>query len=128
MSISQRDGVPLELTGWNMTGFPLTNYSRIEEYLKDPMIPESVHISKNGMLTQGPVIFRAAFDITDDEIYDTYLDVSGWGKVNKLKTLSELKMLTKLLWNVIGYSLHKWFPPWKILAISRATDNNVCSW
>jgi len=79
VTISQRSGVPLELTGWTMTGFPLTNYSHIESFLRDSNV-ESVFISKNGMLTEGPIVFHAEFEVITDEIYDTYLDVSGWGK------------------------------------------------
>lgn len=66
-----------------MTGFPLTNYDHIDSFIKDANV-ESVHISTNGMLTEGPIIFNAEFQVTADEIFDTYLDVSGWGKVRKL--------------------------------------------
>ncbi|KAJ6646250.1 Beta-galactosidase [Pseudolycoriella hygida] len=79
VTISQRSGVPLELLRWTMTGFPLTNYAHIGDFLKDKNT-ENVRISPNGMLTGGPVIFHAEFQVTADEIYDTYLDVSGWGK------------------------------------------------
>lgn len=70
-----------------MTGYPLTNYDHISDLLKDPT-RDTVHISKNGMFSEGPIIFHAEFDITNDEIYDTYLDMSGWAKVrlrNKFK-------------------------------------------
>lgn len=63
-----------------MTGYPLTNYDHIQNFLGDSNV-ESVHISKNGMFTEGPIIFHAEFEVTTEEIYDTYLDVSGWGKV-----------------------------------------------
>lgn len=66
-----------------MTGFPLTNYAHIDNFLKDSNV-ESVRISTNGMLSDGPIIFHAQFQVTADEIYDTYLDVSGWGKVREL--------------------------------------------
>ncbi len=80
MTISQRSGVPLELLRWTMTGFPLTNYAHIDNFIKDTNV-ENVHISTNGMFNEGPIIFHAEFQVTVDEIYDTYLDVSGWGKV-----------------------------------------------
>lgn len=63
-----------------MTGYPLTNSDHISDFLQDNT-PETVHISTNGMLSNGPIIFHAEFDITSEEIHDTYLDVSGWGKV-----------------------------------------------
>lgn len=63
-----------------MTGFPLTNANHISDFLKDST-PETVHITSNGLLLNGPVVFHAEFDIVTDEIHDTYLDVSGWGKV-----------------------------------------------
>lgn len=66
-----------------MTGFPLTNYDHIDSFIKDTNV-ESVYISTNGMLTEGPIIFHAEFQVTTDEIFDTYLDVSGWGKVTEL--------------------------------------------
>lgn len=65
-----------------MTGFPLTNCAHIDSFIKDANV-ENVYISKNGMLSEGPVIFQAEFQVTADEIFDTYLDVSGWGKVRE---------------------------------------------
>lgn len=62
-----------------MTGYPLTNYDHISDFLKNST-SEAVRIKTNGMLSNGPGIFHAEFEITNDTIYDTYLDVSGWGK------------------------------------------------
>lgn len=73
----------MELTDWIMTGLPLTNYDHIANFLKNSS-SETVYISPNGMLSKGPVIFHAEFDITNDELYDTYLDTSGWGKVREI--------------------------------------------
>lgn len=75
-----------------MTGFPLTNYAHIGDFLKDSNV-ESVHISTNGMLTEGPVIFHAEFQVTADEIFDTYLDVSGWGKVSKTNPIVTIGLI-----------------------------------
>lgn len=69
-----------------MTGFPLTTYEHIDNFIKDTAV-ESVRISTNGMFTEGPIIFHAEFQVTTEEIYDTYLDVSGWGKVMKLQSI-----------------------------------------
>lgn len=76
-----------------MTGYPLTNSSQISDFLKDSST-EGVYISANGMMSKGPVIFHAVFDITNDEIYDTYLDVSGWGKVRKTNSFQRLKTIS----------------------------------
>ncbi len=62
-----------------MHGYPLTNPDHISDFLQDTT-PESAHVSSNGMLSNGPILFHAEFDITASDIYDTYLDVSGWGK------------------------------------------------
>lgn len=63
-----------------MTGFPLTNSGHISDFVQDNT-RETVVTSTNGMLSNGPVVYHAEFDITTELIYDTYLDVSGWGKV-----------------------------------------------
>lgn len=68
-----------------MTGYPLTNSDHISDFVQSNT-HETVHISTNGMLSNGPVIFHAEFEITNSEVYDTYLDVSGWGKV-RIKTI-----------------------------------------
>ncbi|XP_037024449.1 beta-galactosidase-1-like protein [Bradysia coprophila] len=79
VTISQRSGVPLHLSGWTMTGFPLSNYTHIDSFIKDANV-ENVRISTNGMFAEGPILFHAKFQVTTDEIYDTFLDVTGWGK------------------------------------------------
>lgn len=71
-----------------MTGYPLTNSDHISDFLQSNT-HETTHISTNGMLSNGPVIFHAEFEITNDEIYDTYLDVSGWGKVRTITTKTQ---------------------------------------
>lgn len=64
-----------------MTGFPLTNYDLIRNFIRSNT--DDVSMSKSGMLREGPVIFHGKFELKATKIYDTYLDVSGWGKVTK---------------------------------------------
>ncbi|XP_021705369.1 beta-galactosidase [Aedes aegypti] len=61
-----------ELLNWSMTGFPLENYSQLENYIDQFSGLEE---------TTGSVkIFHGEFNITTDNIYDTYFDPRGWGK------------------------------------------------
>lgn len=70
------------LDNWNHTGFSFENESKLNELLsqseQDPDVSEN---RNNQILYKGPVIFVAEFDINHDEIRDTYIDSSGWGKV-----------------------------------------------
>lgn len=76
----QTYGDDVELSDWTMTGFELENVDNLNNLLYD-VGTEVVTINKNGVLNEGPVLFNAKFDITAAELYDTYLDPTGWGKV-----------------------------------------------
>lgn len=79
VSIQKFNGLTTELNQWTMTGYPLTKFNDIEDFIINAN--EVVSISKNGILLEGPTVFSANFDIDIDPILDTYLDVTGWGKV-----------------------------------------------
>lgn len=76
----QTYGDDVELFDWSMTGFELENVDKLNNLIYD-IGTDTITINKNGVLNEGPVIFYAEFDITAADIYDTYLDPTGWGKV-----------------------------------------------
>lgn len=73
-------GLTTELSQWTITGYPLTKFSDIEEFMSN-VGNEEIATSKHGVLLEGPAVFSANFDIDIDPILDTYLDLTGWGKV-----------------------------------------------
>lgn len=75
------------LQNWTLTGFPLEDVDRIEdlvnEHFGNDVNDNSGRISgfSSDILNEGPMIFHTTFDIDADEIYDTYVNPTGWGKV-----------------------------------------------
>lgn len=75
------------LQNWTLTGFPLDDGNQIEdlisEYIGNDVNDNSGRISSfsSDILQSGPIIFHTTFDIDADEIYDTYVNPVGWGKV-----------------------------------------------
>lgn len=67
----------IELFNWTMTGFPFEEYSKIEEIIEEN---ETVRYNKN-FLKAGPMLFHGEFNISEEHIWDTYLNPAGWGKV-----------------------------------------------
>lgn len=64
-----------ELLNWTMTGFPLDDYSLLSNYLNQFSGYDSEQARQASVR-----IFRGHFTIPNEEIHDTYLDPSGWGK------------------------------------------------
>lgn len=60
-----------------MTGYPFEDYTKIQEIIEEN---ETIVHSKNFMKL-GPMIFHGEFNISEKNIYDTYLNPNGWGKV-----------------------------------------------
>lgn len=82
VTLQQFDGSDEELNNWRVTGYPLTNYGHLKEFIASTDALDTSVVSKSGRLLNGPVVFHAEFRISDDQIYDTYLNPSGgWGKV-----------------------------------------------
>lgn len=70
-----------ELKGWLHLGIPLEN--GLKE-IKNRS-PDYNSYATRGKLLNGPVGYESNFDITKDDdgpIYDTFLNMSGWGKVS----------------------------------------------
>lgn len=75
------------LENWTITGFPLDDVSQIEDLIRESIANDiAEHSSRisgfsSDILNAGPIIYQATFDIDRDEILDTYVNPSGWGKV-----------------------------------------------
>lgn len=69
------------LTNWTMTGYPFESYGHIISLLSK--IDNALNQKTNAeYLCGGPTVFHATFRIfSGTEIWDTYLNPSGWGKV-----------------------------------------------
>lgn len=77
------------LQNWTITGFPLEDVGEIEDLILEnfgndvnghDQFGRSTKFSSD-ILNNGPIIYHTAFDINAAEIYDTYVDPTGWGKV-----------------------------------------------
>ncbi|XP_063704009.1 beta-galactosidase [Culicoides brevitarsis] len=70
-----------ELTGWNMTKFPLDNpadiLKMVETYMQQPF-PSTSH--GRSFVRTGPTFFYGTFNLTKQQLHDTYLNPTGWGK------------------------------------------------
>lgn len=73
------------IKNWNHTQFLFENQSKLNEFLQhieeDADVLKRIENQSIERLLYGPVIFNGTFDINSDEIHDTYIDTSGWGKV-----------------------------------------------
>lgn len=104
----------LRLNNWTMTGFPLTNYAHIEEFVADP--EERVVVSNRGMLYNGPTVLHANFDIPAGQtLYDTYLDTTGWGKVSVdcgvlFQMFSNVRIFCQGFVYINGFHLGRYWP------------------
>lgn len=91
-----------QLTNWNSTGYPFNNYSNIKKLIKK----FKTQLNFEPTLDKGPVIFKAKFPLTDDQLYDTYLDPTGWGKVSSLNTQLNINNIKRVLFS--GFCIHQW--------------------
>lgn len=74
------------IENWNITGFSFENESKLNELIslteQDPDVLNTIENRSTELLHNGPVIFEGNFDINQDEIFDTWINPHGWGKVN----------------------------------------------
>lgn len=81
----------LPLLNWTITGFPLEDGIQVENMIRSSIyrdVREEPIISANSQYLQnGPAIFYANFNILSNEIHDTYIDPTGWGKVSLISNL-----------------------------------------
>lgn len=76
---------PRALNNWTITGFPLEDYSLLESVISKASSKYASHsfrASSRSFVKTGPTIFHAEFNLKEDQIADTYLDPTGWGKVS----------------------------------------------
>lgn len=76
------------LENWNITSFPFENETRLNQLMNAlPLVQQEQSVLnriENRMsanFTTDPIIFRGSFDINEIDIYDTFIDPRGWGKV-----------------------------------------------
>lgn len=75
------------LTNWTISGFPLDDVNQIQGLINESSGNEinenAARMTKftSNIMQNGPIIFHASFDIEKDEIHDTYVNTTGWGKV-----------------------------------------------
>lgn len=74
------------LENWNITGFPFDsvdsnlNASLVHNEQDAALLNKTMNRPTDSLIN-GPVIFETTFDLNEIELYDTYIDPSGWGKV-----------------------------------------------
>lgn len=119
VTIQQFNGTQRELSNWTITGYPLTNYGHFMELLDSTKPSIDKIILQNGKLLGGPAIFHVDFNIKSKTIYDTYLDPSGWGKVQYLNLWKRSKIslqlsififVTKGIVYINGFHLGRYWP------------------
>lgn len=105
------DGNVLE--NWTITGFPLSDAQQIEDLIheSDRSNNHTNHRTKfdSDILTDGPVIYHGVFNIDEDnQIYDTYLNPFGWGKVkNDIVAMATLMTHCPVSLLFTGNCVHK---------------------
>lgn len=67
------------LVGWTMTGFPFDKYDKLNDVIRDEERPT---LSAASLLRRGPAIFQGKLEISGDELRDSYIDTTNWGKVS----------------------------------------------
>lgn len=115
------------LRDWTITGYPLDNYDQIANLLEEGPLANAIHRdkTKNGFLMDGPTVFRAKFDIAidEDEIQDTYLNPTGWGKV-----ISSIQLLLKqrlILFDIPGSCFYQRIQSRPILANGWTANHSL---
>ncbi|EDV94965.1 GH23545 [Drosophila grimshawi] len=73
------------LTNWNMTKYPLESYDDLEKLIAQSTEAASIGFQElrwpSTMLRSGPAIYHGSLSIDSaDQLADTYLDMSDWGK------------------------------------------------
>lgn len=68
----------VHLENFTITGFPFDDYSQIRKLIKETNFRRA---EKTFSIDNGPVLLYAEFNLNENDIFDTYLDPRGWGKV-----------------------------------------------
>lgn len=67
------------LSNWTITGFPLENSTQLAELVQQEFTENEIQTTE--FLRTGPMIYHGTFDIEENDIVDTYINTSNWGKV-----------------------------------------------
>lgn len=74
------------LMNWDSTNIPLESIeTEIEDLIDDSQLGNSRffrNIATDGILNDGPIVYSKKFVLNEEDPLDTYLDVTGWGKVD----------------------------------------------
>lgn len=75
---------------WIITAFPFDDLSKLYELInrlryveQEPDIQNQIENRSSDILSTAPIIFEGTFDLEYDEIHDTWIDTSQWGKVKE---------------------------------------------
>lgn len=73
-----------EINNWVITGYPFDKFVDVENFVREVLEDEDYidyHVSPNGYLNDGPVVFYAEFEISEfQDLGDAWWDTEGWGK------------------------------------------------
>lgn len=83
-----------KLENWNATGYSFEHESVVNDLMSIlPYVTQESDVSdrlnnrNSDSLSNDPIIFKGEFDINDDEVNDTYIDTTGWGKVEHFSVI-----------------------------------------
>lgn len=108
------------INNWIITGFPFENEAKIIHLLnvipfvrQEQSVLNRIVNRTSTIFANDPILFNGSFDVID-EISDTFINPTGWGKVEcisyKKNFLLEGKIVTYLFFeNQIGIHICKWF-------------------
>lgn len=88
-----------QLTNWNMKGFSFNNYRKIEKIISK-LYDHNAKVKLS--VKNGPILLHAEFDLKPEQIHDTYINCTGWGKVNVIK----FTLIFMLNWIFSGNHFH----------------------
>lgn len=71
----------IELFNWTMTGYPFEDYTKLQEIIDENKTIVDTEVS----MKLGPILFYGEFNISEERIFDTYLNPNGWGKVFRIR-------------------------------------------
>lgn len=89
------------LKNFNITGFPFESFiENLDELLV--RVEQDPYVSRTSeYLINGPVIFAGTFDINEVNLYDTYIDPSGWGKVKYISRFIFYSKFIQFIFTII---------------------------
>lgn len=75
------------ISNWQITGYPLTDQDQMNAFVEAALASnDQIEVNSRGLLTEGPTFFYGELELEEDEdedveqILDTYLNPTGWGK------------------------------------------------